>query len=204
MSRDNLVRFLCPDPRYDFCQIGHNPLDLIVPVPGVFLGSAEGIIPLVGDIPEFRDKIAVFMPHAPCSVVSSPKTAHQLGVNYAEHLHCRGIRAVSLFLGEASVELHDPLGRHDLVVSRLFSDACRTQRTKYSKNPKVVIKEVAIAPFFDSKDLKRGALYLSSLFLCFEGLANLKKLVGTFPTRNYSPEVKGAERALLEAAFEAV
>lgn len=205
MSRKRaVVRYVCPDPRYDFnSDIDFEPNDIIVPVPGVFLGNVGYLFEKSIQIPHFYDSLIVFMPHNPCIAVPNANIAYRNGCKYADFLNHQGVQAISLFLGEEAVNLHDPRGDiFDPKVQGLFIDATCAQRKRYRKKTDFQINEVAIAPFFDLWEVQQKAtLFLSSNFLTVTGLCAIKKLIGAFPQRNYDKKIDTVTKNLFEAAF---
>lgn len=197
------IRFVCSDLWYDFkSEIDFYPKDIIVPVPGVFLGGAGKLIKRSISIPKFQDSLIVFMTHNPCVEMPDAKKAYRNGCYYADRLNRRGVKAISIFLREESVNLYDPSeNKSDLLVQGLFTDAIYAQRHCNNKKPRVNLKEVAIAPYFDLKDFQEGVLYISSNFFTLTGLCAIKNFIGTFPQRNYDKRISDVTKNLFEAAF---
>lgn len=204
--RKRLVRVFCPDPRYNFTDgIDFSPNDLVIPAIGVSLGGARDLPARMSFIPELDQRLTVFSPHSPCAAVPDPVTAQEMGSDYADSLHSNGFRAISLFLGEESVDLYDPM--HDISddqIRTLYADASAAQRKQFFKNPGATVSEVAIAPYFDLSDMKQGVLHLSGYFFSLEMLRAIKRVLGgEFPHRNYCSSIPSVTQHLFEAAFAA-
>lgn len=206
LGKRDVVRVVCPDTARCLVNRISSKGDIIVPVPGIYLGSSEDVKGgKFAFIPSIEDKLIVLEPHDPCLVVTDPSTAEKLGQVYADTLFGMSTRIISLFLGDHGVTLHDPsMGRDgDPAIQWLYTEACDAHRSRCNRmiEAYIAVKEIAVAPAFSLEELSDPrVLCISSVFLGKRGFEVIKKICnGILPKRNYDRAVESSTRDRIEA-----